>query len=141
MGEVDVDAMMARISARQFKEWEAYERATGPLDSGFERETMAQTHELIQINNILTGASLTKKGKKNPAGKFRNAYRPEHFTNPYLHISEDGSSAQDIEDEDEEFLDDIDDIESDEYEEEEDSYESDPNEYDPSKDPFAYLNS
>jgi hypothetical protein len=139
MREVDVDRMMARISARQYKEWEAYERATGPLDHTYEREMQAQQHELQQLNNILTGASVTKKGKKNPAGKFRNAYRPEHFTNPYLHVDE--VSGEVTEDE-EGYIDGIDDEfdDDDGYEEqEEESYESDHLSYDPAQDPFSYM--
>lgn len=67
---------MERLSARQFAEWMAYERAFGPIDGWFSREMLAQLHELIQVNNQLTGASLTKRGRKNPAGKFRKVPRP-----------------------------------------------------------------
>lgn len=125
--------MMAGMTAREYKEWEAYERATGPLDSKYEREMMSQLHELIQLNNILTGASLTKRGKKNPAGKFRKVARPEHLTNPYLHLDEDEDPDDDDELEDEIYGSDED------YDEEEDSYESDPNAYDPAKDPFVNM--
>lgn len=47
----------------------AYEMATGPLDGTWRDEILAQIHELIQKNNLLTGASLAGKGRKNPAGK------------------------------------------------------------------------
>lgn len=128
--------MMASLSAREYKEWEAYERAVGPLDQSYEREITAQLHELIQMNNQLTGASLTKKGKKNPAGKFRKAYRPEYFTNPYLQQEEDEALAnEEPDDDDEEFVDeDIDD--GDDFVAD-DEPPHDPHAYDPSRDPFA----
>lgn len=119
---------MASMSAREYKEWEAYERAYGPIDGGFERQMLRELHELLQLNNTLTGASLTKKGRKNPAGKFRRAPQPQLLTDPYF----------DPEDEAEEPVEDEEDF--DEFDP--DSVESfkkrrDPNEYDPSKDPFA----
>lgn len=120
MGRVDVDRMMASMTALEYKEWEAYERATGPLDSTFEREMLCELHELIQLNNILTGASLTKKGKKNPAGKFRKVLRPEQLYSP-------PDDDEDDEDDDE-----------DEYEEEFREKKKAPDgSYDPSRDPFA----
>lgn len=117
--------MMASMTARQYREWEAYERATGPLDSEYEREMFAQLHELIQLNNLLTGRP-QKRGGKNAAGKFRKAPRPEHLTNPYLHMDEE-------EDDDDDEFDDVVGY----GDEEEDSRESDPDAYDPSRDPFA----
>jgi hypothetical protein len=122
MRRPDVDRMMASMSAREYKEWEAYERATGPLDSMYEREMLSQLHELIQFNNLLTGASVTKKGGKNPAGKFRRVTRAYELWDP-----------ESFEEEDEEEDDD------DPYAEEEEDREPvfEPGEYDPSKDPFA----
>jgi len=125
MHEVDVDAMMARISARQYKEWEAYERATGPLDSRYERDMASRLDELIQLNNLLTGASLRKKGGKNPAGKFRKPPRPDQLTDPYA----DSDDEEPDEDEDEDALD----PEDEEYESSSKSGDG----YNPSKDPFA----
>lgn len=66
---------MARISARQYMEWMAFDLTYG-LGDMYEKEMMAQLNELVQVNNQLTGAAITKKGKKNPAGKYRNAPRP-----------------------------------------------------------------
>lgn len=124
--------MMASMTAREYKEWEAYERALGPLDSTYEREMIAELHELLQVNNLLTGASLTKKGKKNPAGKFRKATRAHQ-----LYLPEDSEEEQSS-DEHDEF---------DDYYEEEDWDDDDgdeevhvtvdPDAYDPAKDPFA----
>lgn len=71
--------MMARISARQFNEWMAYEKAFGPLDDLWVKEMLSQLHELLQFNNQLTGASITGKGKKNPAGKFQKVERPWRY--------------------------------------------------------------
>lgn len=120
MRRVDVDRMMSSITALEYKEWEAYERATGPLDSSFEREMLCELHELIQLNNILTGASLTKRGKKNPAGKFRKVIRPEQLYSPPV----------DEDDEDDEDEDDM-------YVEEEREKKKPDGSYDPSQDPFA----
>ncbi|MFE6223032.1 hypothetical protein [Streptomyces sp. NPDC057854] len=106
------------MTAREYKEWEAYERAVGPLDSTFEREMLCELHELIQLNNILTGAAITKKGKKNPAGKFRRALRPDELYNP-----PEGWDEDDDEDEAEE--------------EEGKRRKREPGGYDPAADPFA----
>lgn len=123
--------MMASMTAREYREWEAYERAVGPIDSEFDRELLAQLHELIQINNQLTGASLTKRGKKNPAGKFRKPIRPDRWYDPNF----------DPDDEPEEELDDDDEVVEDEFPDElyEDDVieKKDPDKYDPAKDPFV----
>lgn len=76
MREPNPDKVMERISARQFQEWRAFDAAFGSIDGMYEREMMAELHELLQVNNQLTGAAITKKGKKNPAGKFHRAPRP-----------------------------------------------------------------
>lgn len=76
MREPDPDKVMERISARTFQEWRAFDRAIGSIDGMYDREIMAQLHELLQLNNQLTGAAITKKGKKNPAGKFHSPARP-----------------------------------------------------------------
>ncbi|MFF5973746.1 hypothetical protein ACFY7C_19675 [Streptomyces sp. NPDC012769] len=118
------------MSAREYKEWEAYERAVGPLDSSYDREILCEIHELLQLNNQLTGAAITKKGKKNPAGKFRQAIRPEA-----LYLPPEDEEEDDDEDEYADYYDEVDDDE-----EEEDFHEkSDPNAYDPAKDPFIYM--
>ncbi|MFD4474709.1 hypothetical protein ACFWPU_01130 [Streptomyces sp. NPDC058471] len=117
------------MTAREYREWEAYERATGPLDSGYEREMLAQLHELAQLGNLLAGRP-QKRGGKNAAGKFKKAPRPEYLTNPYLYLDEE-------EPEDGDDVDEIDDVDYADDEIEDSTYESDPNAYDPSKDPFA----
>lgn len=122
MRRPDVDRMMASMTAREYKEWEAYERATGPLDSMYERELLAEIHELIQVNNLLTGASLTKRGKKNPAGKFRKAIRADSLFLP----PEDEEPDEDEEEYEEWYQD-----------EEEDAKPS--GGYDPATDPFANM--
>lgn len=122
MHRPDIDRMMASMTAREYKEWEAYERATGSLDSEYEREMLAQLHELVQVNNHLTGASVTKKGQKNPAGKFQKAIRADAL---YLPPEADEGDEGD-EDEYEEWRD-----------EEETAKPS--GGYDPATDPFANM--
>ncbi|WP_432112871.1 hypothetical protein [Streptomyces sp. S1] len=116
------------MTAREYKEWEAYERAVGPLDSSFERELLCELHELIQLNNLLTGASVTKKGKRNPAGKFKQVLRPHEIFFP----------PDDYEEEEEEDDEDADlfDFEIEEKKKRRGSVMG-PGEYDPSRDPFA----
>ncbi len=120
---------MASISALEYKEWEAYERATGPLDATYEREMIAQLIEVLQINNILTGASITRKGKKNPAGKFQRIQRAHEL---FLSPDELPEEEEDVEDESDE-----DDFEEPEYMGSYKKKKVDDGEYDPSKDPFA----
>lgn len=125
MRRPDVDRMMASMSALEYKEWEAYERATGSLNADYERELLAQLIEFLQLNNILTGAAITKKGKKNPAGKFRKVLRPDEVYSP----PEDYDDGED------------DDEDEDEYDEagnrQPENKGSGDGSYDPAKDPFA----
>ena len=120
MREVDVDKMMARISARQYREWVAYERATGTLDLTYDREMLAQIHEVIQVGNLIAGRP-QKRGGKNAAGKFRKVKRAHEL---YLPDEEEEPTEDD----------DLDEY----YEDEEDpepKYK--PGEYNPAMDPFA----
>lgn len=122
--------MMASITAREYKEWEAYERAVGPIDAQYEREMIVALTELLQVNNLLTGAQVTKKGRKNPAGKFKRMPRPHQYFDPDW---EDGDP-----DEEEEFdEDDIDYGLDDEEEEPPPKKGEGDGGYDPAKDPFA----
>jgi hypothetical protein len=84
MHEPDPEKVMACLSARQFSEWMAYEKAFGPIDRNYDQEMLAQLHELLQVNNQLTGAAITKKGKKNPAGKFRRVPRAHEMFDPHF---------------------------------------------------------
>lgn len=123
--------MMASMSALEFREWQAYELATGPLDRAYEREMLAEIHELIQQNSQLTGAAIPRKGKGNPAGKMRRAIRADRW---FLGLDEEESTAED--------LDDDYDGDPDEGYEGDDSeleFTVDPNSYDPAKDPFANM--
>lgn len=58
-----VEELLAGISARELTEWEAYERAVGPLDHAYGDDMLASIHEAVQFLCRLTGAQL----KKNPA--------------------------------------------------------------------------
>lgn len=126
--------MMASMTAREYKEWEAYERAVGPLDSQYDREMLAELHELLQVNNILTGASLTKKGRKNPAGKFQKVRRPHQLFDPHF----DDEEAEEP-DEYDDLYDEYDSHDEGEDEEEERVHAPARDEYDPAQDPFAYM--
>lgn len=115
MRRVDVNRMMASMTALEYKEWEAYERATGPLDSSYEREILCEIHEVLQVGNLIAGRP-QKRGGKNAAGKFRRVIRPEDMFRP--------------------FDEDAEDDEGDEYEEDDHGKRADDGSYDPSKDPF-----
>lgn len=58
-------------------EWMAYERFAGPIDDRWRDEVLASLQEAVQVNGQLIGMSIPKKkGKKNPAPKFRKVPRP-----------------------------------------------------------------
>lgn len=98
MREPNPDRMMERMSARQFNTWRAFELAFGPIDGTWDREMIAQQHELLQLNNQLTGASITKKGGKNPAGKFRRVPRPWALYEPdHDDVNEDEDETEETE--------------------------------------------
>lgn len=118
MRRPDVDRMMASMTAREYKEWEAYERAVGPLDSSYEREILCEIHELLQVGNLLAGRP-QRRGQKNAAGKFRKVLRPDELFDPP------------------EGWDEEDDDDDDELDDERPKKPSGDSSYDPSKDPFA----
>lgn len=105
------------MTAREYKEWEAYERAVGPLDSSYEREMLCELHELLQLGNLIAGRP-QKRGQKNAAGKFRTVLRADELYSP-----PDGYGEDDDEDEEDEFG--------------EPKKKADDGAYDPAKDPFA----
>lgn len=43
-----VDEMLERISSYELSEWEAYERAFGPLGDAYSQNKLADLHELMQ---------------------------------------------------------------------------------------------
>jgi hypothetical protein len=60
------------FSSYEMAEWRAYEMAHGPVDGSWERETLAQMHELLQMNAYIAGA----QAEENPVPPPRTKDRP-----------------------------------------------------------------
>jgi hypothetical protein len=58
-----VDEMLNRISSYELTQWDAYERATGPLGGRYSDETLAAIQEQLQLTCYLLGA----QWEENPA--------------------------------------------------------------------------
>lgn len=61
MGGMTCDEMLSRISSHELSEWEAYERAHGPLGDAYAHYKLAELHELLQA--ILLSLSSDGEGR------------------------------------------------------------------------------
>lgn len=66
-------------------EWEAYERATGPLGFDYLHESVAQLVEQVKLSNYLTGF----KWEENPVPEPEHHPRPEEVYKPPLEDEDD----------------------------------------------------
>lgn len=67
-----VGELLERTTARELSEWEAYERAVGPLGSLYHDDVLAAIQEQLQVLNRLTGAQF----EDNPAPVPKSYPRP-----------------------------------------------------------------
>lgn len=58
--------LLATHTSRELREYMAYEQHAGPLGDGWTRDRVQEMHYLLQWNNYLLGAWVTKEGEKNP---------------------------------------------------------------------------
>lgn len=61
-----VKELLATHTSRELREYMAYEIHAGPLGDTFTRDRVQEMHYLLQWNNYLLGAWVTKEGEKNP---------------------------------------------------------------------------
>lgn len=71
--------MLERMSSRELSEWQAYEKATGPL-RGYDEDMLAAIHEQLQILNHVTGAA--NAGDDNPIPAPTKVLRPHQVFLP-----------------------------------------------------------
>lgn len=74
-----VRELLRRIDSREITEWEAYERAHGPLGNMYSNEALASIHEQLQIANALKGAEF---GDENPIPDPEKYPRPGAMFDP-----------------------------------------------------------
>lgn len=60
------------FSSYEMTEWQAYEEAFGPVNGMWDRETLAQIHELLQTMAYIAGA----QAEENPVPQPRTKDRP-----------------------------------------------------------------
>lgn len=66
------------MTARELTEWEAYERATGPLNRLYSDDMLALIHEQLQALNYLTGS----QADPNPMPEPVRMPRPDESIRP-----------------------------------------------------------
>lgn len=71
--------MLFKISAYELSEWEAFERANGPLGNDYIHESLANLHEAIQLNTFVIGMQY---GDDNPVEKPIRYPRPDEVFKP-----------------------------------------------------------
>lgn len=68
-----------RMDSRELSEWQAYERAVGPIGRQYADDMLASIHEQLQFLSYLTGAQYGE----NPAPEPQRVPRPnEIFVEP-----------------------------------------------------------
>ncbi len=67
-----VEEMLLRISALEIAEWQAFERAFGPIGREYADNTLADIHEQLQVLVRLTG----EQYEDNPAPMPKRHLRP-----------------------------------------------------------------
>lgn len=75
---MSVKEFLASHTSLQIREYMAYEKHAGPIGNAWQRDTLDQMHYVLQWNNYLLGAWVTKEGEKNPVPQpvFRT-WKPE----------------------------------------------------------------
>lgn len=74
-----VRELLARIDSQEITEWEAYEKANGPLGNMYSNEALAAIHEQLQMANSLKGAEF---GEDNPVPDPEKYPRPGAMFEP-----------------------------------------------------------
>ena len=82
---------MERIDSHELAEWQAYERAFGPIGTVYNDDVLAAIHEQLQTGNFLAGAQM----EENPIPQPKRVKRPtELFKVP--EDQEDGMSIDEF---------------------------------------------
>lgn len=76
-----MDELLCGITAFEIAEWEAYERAFGPLGRQYEQDMLARVHEQLQMIAYVLGAANSREDE-NPVPEPQKVPRPhEVFQN------------------------------------------------------------
>jgi hypothetical protein len=67
--------LLCGITAYELSEWEAYERAFGPLGRQYEQDMFARIHEQLQMITFVLGAANSGEGE-NPVPEPKQVPRP-----------------------------------------------------------------
>lgn len=74
-----VTELLSGITAYELTEWEAYERAFGPLGPQYSDNALAEIHEELQKICYVLGAVNTGKDQENPVPEPRPVPRPHEM--------------------------------------------------------------
>lgn len=70
-----VDDLLNNVSSQELAEWEAYERALGPVGRQYDQDMLARIHEQLQMLTYVVGATNSEKDK-NPVPEPQQVPRP-----------------------------------------------------------------
>lgn len=68
--------LLATHSSYELTEWMAFEQVNGPIGAKWDREVLAQLHELTQFGNHLLGAQMSDNKHPNQVPKPETIPRP-----------------------------------------------------------------
>ena len=71
-----MDELLDSVTAFELSEWEAYERAFGPLGPQYRDNALAEIHEQLQMIAYILGAANTGKDQDNPVPEPKQVPRP-----------------------------------------------------------------
>lgn len=71
-----VDDLLHSCSSQELAEWEAYERALGPVGRQYDQDMLARIHEQLQMLTYVLGATNVEKAEDNPVPEPVEVVRP-----------------------------------------------------------------
>ena len=77
-----VEEMLSRISSAEIAQWQAYEKAFGPIGHQYSDDLLASIHEQLQVIAKLSGAALVSDSNDNPVPNPRHTPRPPELFRP-----------------------------------------------------------
>lgn len=73
---MSVRQLLRSMDSLEVSEWQAYERAFGPLGTTYSDDMLAHIHEQLQLLTHVLGAVNTPKGEENPVPAPKDVPRP-----------------------------------------------------------------
>lgn len=91
-----VGELLDRIDAKEITEWMAYELVTGPLDSKYSDDMLANIHEQLQMLTRFVGAQLEDENGDNPAPAPQRVKRAHELFSPREELDPDATDDPEV---------------------------------------------